>query len=259
MAFKCDPAVTDQLYKEIVAADRSGLLVALETDPGKALRKYRALADDLGHRVGLLNHTDIEHFPPSMGELGLLLLAGIDPRLPPQDHTDVSLAYPAIHQSVDLVTDEPKLRRHLMKQLLAAWTTARLAGKREFAFMATQFGLQEVAPELAKFVVDGNVKAGVRYDYIWALDSLGGAAEMKTIARLLDDPILVGVRPHVVPQPSNEAPQQLRDMVLGVMIRKAGEKIEDYGFNPIPGSLTCTFPDDATRQKALAKWKAREK
>ena len=81
-SFKADTEVTEQIYQEIVAADQMGILVSLEKKPERALHKYYALMEDLAHRCKLSQQSDVEQRPPTVGELGLLLLAGSDPRMP---------------------------------------------------------------------------------------------------------------------------------------------------------------------------------
>ena len=129
-SFKADTEVTEQIYQEIVAADQMGILVSLEKKPERALHKYYALMEDLAHRCKLSQQSDVEQRPPTVGELGLLLLAGSDPRMPKP--YSVENAVLAIKGSVEIVIEEEKPRRMLLRQLLKSWMLVRLPGQQDF-------------------------------------------------------------------------------------------------------------------------------
>ena len=89
---------------------------------------------------------------------------------------------------------------------------------------------------------------------------------MAKLFPLLDKPDLVpdGRLPPALLERGPQSPQQWRDVVLGVLVRKSGGKLADYGFKypndglmPTNPGIDFVFRDDETRQKALAKWKSR--
>lgn len=266
-ALRGDAPNTTLLLKEIDKADITGILGALETDPKVAGEKYRVLAAAIVLRVRTLQTSGVKHFPPSMGELSLLMLAGLDARLP-RDQTAEYDAYGAIHQSYQRMMAEPKAQWGLIKELLIAWMKVRLAGTEQFPFMAVQFNLRELAPDLVAVALDTKADGKLRYHSLWVLAVLGGKPEMVLLAPALDDATLVPIK--LQPDQRFTGPaqerQQFRDIVLGVLIQNVGEKMEPYGFSqpnnytmPVAPNLDFVFRDDATRQRALAMWKARSK
>ena len=267
-ALKAEKGVAAKLFLEVKAADTKGILAALETDPEQAGKKYREFAIDLNQRVKWLNHTDRKQIPPAIGEFALLMLAGLDPRLPKASNPDLFTAYHAIHQSYKPLQGEPKPRAELLSELLKAWMKARLGGTREYAWMAKQYGLLDLSKDLIAVVLDSTMNAEVRYNHLWPLADLAEEAELKMLAPLLDKADLVDRGPGVIPssEPVKQSPQQWRDVVLGVLVRTTDQKMADYGFQypnnglmPTNPGIDFVFPDDETRQKALAKWKARTK
>jgi len=102
------------------------------------------------------------------------MLAAIDPRLPKDSFFDLEAAYRAIHQAFKPLLGEPKPRAELLRELLKAWMKARLVGTREYAWMAQQYGLRELAPELVRVVLDLKMNAEVRYSHLWPLAGLAG-------------------------------------------------------------------------------------
>jgi len=260
------PGVWAGIWGEIGDADTTGILPALETDPRQAGMKYLKFVEDLDQRVRRLQNIDAKHSPPSIGELSLLMLAGLDPKLPMDPRADRELAYGVIHQSFKPLMNEIVPRWALLKELLKAWMKARLYGSREYAWMAKQYGLAELAPNLATVVLDPKIDGEVRFNHLWPLADLGGDAEMVKLLPMLDKPDLVpdSRLPPALLERGPQSPQQSRDVVLGVLVRKSGEKLADYGFKypndglmPTNPGIDFVFRDDEARQKALAKWKSR--
>jgi hypothetical protein len=260
-----EKGVAANLFAEIEAADKTGILAALETDPARAGAQYRTFVEDVKQRIDWLNHTDRRQSPPSIGELSLVMLAPLDPRLPRDPSVDLEVAYRAIHQSVKSVLGEPPPRAELLRELLKAWMKVRLAGTREYPWMARQYGLQELAPELVAVVLDARNDATLRYQHLWPLADLAGEAELELLVSLLDCADVVDRGPGVLPgvATGDESPQQWRDVVLGILVKRSDENVEGYGFKYPNKGLMLTnpgidfvFPDDETRKKALAKWKA---
>ena len=155
-----------------------------------------------------------------------------------------------------------------MRELFKAWMKVRLVGTKKYAWMAHQYGLSELTAELVDVTLNPRMDAEVRYSHLWPLVDLGGEAELKLLMPLLDRADLVDRGPRVLPGvvTGKESPQQWRDVVLGVLVRASREKTTGYGFKqpndglmPTNPGIDFVFPDDETRQKALAKWKARTK
>jgi len=263
-----EKGVAANLFVEIEAADKTGILAALETDPATAGAQYRTFVEDVKQRIDWLNHTDRRQSPPLIGELSLVMLAALDPRLPRDPSVDLEVAYRAIHQSVKPLQSEPEPRGELLRELLKAWMKARLAGSREYAWMANQYGLQELAPELVEVVCDPTAAAEVRFHHLWPLANVAGEEEIKLLIPILDnaEPVPDGPKPTASFPADAQAPQQWRDVVLGVLVRRSGEKMSDYGFKrpndglmPTSPGIDFVFPDNDARLKAFAKWKSRMK
>ena len=132
--FKADAAVTEELYKEIVAADQMGILVSLDNKPERAIAKYYTLMDDLSHRTSRFNRGDEEQRSPTVGELGLLLLAGSDPRMPKSSAYEKGFS--TIRDCSEIVQDEAKPCRLLLRQLIKSWMLVWVPGKKEFNTIA---------------------------------------------------------------------------------------------------------------------------
>ena len=267
-ALKARQGVAATLFLEIKNADQAGILATLEANPEQAGEKYQKFVADLKQRIDWLNHTDREHVPPSIGELSLVMLAALDPRLPKDPVVDLDLAYRCIHQSFKQLEGEPKPRAELLRELLKAWMKARMAGAREYAWMAKQYGLRELASELVNVVLDPKMDAVVRFNHLWPLANLGSDSEISALCPLLENTGLIPNGPQPIPLAltDTQAPQEWRDVVLGVLVRISGEKMADFGFKrpndgsmPVNPGIDFVFKDNETRQKALAKWKSRNK
>ena len=268
-----DPKVAAVLYDDIVKADRTGIIAMMDEDATYAQIKYRHFVEELQHRVSRLQNVDRKHNPPTVGELGLAMLAPLDPRMKnlnlvnwttrPSPDPDRDWAYRAIHQSFQVIGDEPEPRREALRALLLEWMTVRLGvGVKEYTFMAWQYELRETAPELLKVVLDAKSDTEIIYVCLESLTYLAGPKEAEALSALLNSDEKVPER--VIRLKSDRSPQQWRDVVLGVLIRQAKEKTADYGFLlPNDGKMPTraiddfVFADDAARQRALAKWKSR--
>ena len=243
-----------------------GILVSLDKKPERAIAKYYALMEDLSHRMGRLNRSDAEQRPPTVGELGLLLLAGSDPRMPKSDAYEKG--YSTIKDCTEIVLDEVKPRRLLLRQLIKSWMLVWVPGKKEFNTIAQFYGMKEVASELAAMAVAPDTKPELRFNCLYSLINLGSQKELETLSRLLKNkdkvpeelfrrspgPFVVGM------------PRQWRDLALLVMIRIAGDEPTDYGFSnrtadaqPSRYNLDFGFFPENDRNKAVEKWEARTK
>jgi|GEM_PF-792513 len=265
-AFKADDAVTEELYKEIVAADQMGILVSLEKKPERAIAKYDALMEDLSHRTSRFNRSDAQQRPPTVGELGLLLLAGTDPRMPKSNAYEKGFS--TIKDCTEIVLDEMKPRRLLLRQLIKSWMSIWISGKKEFITLAQFYELKEVASKLAAMAVAPNTKPEIRFNCLYTLINLGGQPELESLAPLFENRELVPETlfrraPEWV---ENRVPQQWRDLALLVMIRIARCETEEFGFSqakadtiPSRYDMDLAFLNEAARKTAFKKWQAREK
>lgn len=110
-ALKAQKDVAAELFLEIQAADKSGILAALESDPEQVGKKYRKFVAEVDMRVKLFVHSPNRKDPaPSIGELALIMLVGLDSRLPKDSEFDLGEPYHAISQSYSVSQAEPKPR-----------------------------------------------------------------------------------------------------------------------------------------------------
>ena len=265
-AFKADAEVTEQLHKEIVAADQMGILVSLEKKPERALHKYYALMEDLAHRCKLSQQSDVEQRPPTVGELGLLLLAGSDSRMPKPHSVENGVL--TIKGCLEIVIEEAKPRRMLLRQLLKSWLLVRLPGQRDFTLIAGLYQLKELAPEFSALAAAPDTKAPIRFDALSVLINLGGEPELESLAPLFENEELVpeSLFRRAPGWVENRVPQQWRDLALLVMIRIARGETEEYGFgrakdDSMPGryDMDLAFLNESARKTAFKKWQSRAK
>ena len=264
--FKADAAVTEELYKEIVAADQMGILVSLDNKPERAIAKYYTLMDDLSHRTSRFNRGDEEQRLPTVGELGLLLLAGSDPRMPKSSAYEKGFS--TIRDCSEIVQDEAKPRRLLLRQLIKSWMLVWVSGKKEFNMIAQFYGLKEVAPEIAAIAVAADTKAEIRFNALATLVNLGSKKELNTLDKLLknEDKVPAEFFQSAPGGFDGRLPKEWRDLALLVMIRIVGDNPVDYGFamrnadsQPSRYDLDLAFSVIAEQKAALEKWQARAK
>ena len=263
-AFMADAAVTEELYKEIVAADQLGILVSLDKKPERAVGKLYALQEDLFHRTSRLNRGDEDHRPLTVGELGLFLLAGSDPQMPKSIACEKGFS--TVKGSTELVLDEPKSRRLLLRQLLKSWMLVWVPGKKEFNTIAQFYQLKEVASELALMAVAPDTKPELRFNCLYTLINLGSEKELETLSKLLknEDKVPEELFRRTAGPLGGRLPQQWRDLALLVMIRIAGDDPNDYGFakrteetQPSRYDMDLAFRDEPARKDAFEKWQKR--
>ena len=264
-AFKADAVVTEELYKEIVAADQVGILVSLDKKPERAANKFFALQEDLFHRTSRLNRGDEDHRPLTIGELGLFLLAGSDPRMPKSNAYEKGFSI--IKDSPEFVLDEAKPRRLLLRQLIKSWMLAWVPGQNEFNTLAQFYGLKEVASELAATAVAPDTKPEIRFHCLYTLINLGGEQELATLSKLLKNE-------EIVPEAlyyrkadgpfDGRLPQKWQDVALLIMIRIDGKDPTDYGFSnrtadtrPSRYDMDQGFFLERQRADAMEKWRQR--
>ena len=264
--FKADAAVTEELYKEIVAADQMGILVSLDNKPERAIAKYYTLMDDLSHRTSRFNRGDEEQRLPTVGELGLLLLAGSDPRMPKSSAYEKGFS--TIRDCSEIVQDEAKPCRLLLRQLIKSWMLVWVSGKKEFNMIAQFYGLKEVAPEIAAIAVAADTKAEIRFNALATLVNLGSKKELNTLDKLLknEDKVPAEFFQSAPGGFDGRLPKEWRDLALLVMIRIVGDNPVDYGFamrnadsQPSKYDLDLAFSVIAEQKAALEKWQARAK
>ena len=264
--FKADAAVTEELYKEIVAADQMGILVSLDNKPERAIAKYYTLMDDLSHRTSRFNRGDEEQRLPTVGELGLLLLAGSDPRMPKSSAYEKGFS--TIRDCSEIVQDEAKPCRLLLRQLIKSWMLVWVSGKKEFNMIAQFYGLKEVAPEIAAIAVAADTKAEIRFNALATLVNLGSKKELNTLDKLLknEDKVPAEFFQSAPGGFDGRLPKEWRDLALLVMIRIVGDNPVDYGFamrnadsQPSRYDLDLAFSVIAEQKAALEKWQARAK
>ena len=264
--FKADAAVTEELYKEIVAADQMGILVSLDNKPERAIAKYYTLMDDLSHRTSRFNRGDEEQRLPTVGELGLLLLAGSDPRMPKSSAYEKGFS--TIRDCSEIVQDEAKPCRLLLRQLIKSWMLVWVSGKKEFNMIAQFYGLKEVAPEIAAIAVAADTKAEIRFNALATLVNLGSKKELNTLDKLLknEDKVPAEFFQSAPGGFDGRLPKEWRDLALLVMIRIVGDNPVDYGFamrnadsQPSKYDLDLAFSVITEQKAALEKWQARAK
>lgn len=264
--FKADAAVTEELYKEIVAADQMGILVSLDNKPERAIAKYYTLIEDLSHRMSRFNRGDEEQRLPTVGELGLLLLAGSDPRMPKSSAFEKGFS--TIRDCSEIVQDEAKPRRLLLRQLIKSWMLVWVSGKKEFNIIAQFYGLKEVAPEIAAVAVAADTKAEIRFNSLATLVNLGSKKELDTLDKLLknEDKVPAEFFRSTPGGFDGRLPKEWRDLALLVMIRIVGDNPVDYGFamrnadsQPNRNDLDLAFSIITEQKAALEKWQARAK
>jgi len=266
--FKADAAVTEELYKEIVAADRMGILVSLEKKPERAIDKYYALLEDLALRCNLSNYSPLEQRPPTVGELGLLLLVGSDPRLPTPITRSPEKGIVIIKGCIEIIIEEAKPRRLVLRQLVKSWMLVWLAGNKEFTSVAAYLSLKEVAPEVAALAVAADTKSEIRFNALATLINLGSTKELETLDKLLknEDKVPVEFFRSTPGGFDGRLPKEWRDLALLVMIRIVGDNPVDYGFamryadsQPSRYDLDLAFSVVTEQKAALEKWQARAK
>lgn len=264
--FKADAAVTEELYKEIVAADQMGILVSLDNKPERAIAKYYTLMDDLSHRTSRFNRGDEEQRLPTVGELGLLLLAGSDPRMPKSSAYEKGFS--TIRDFSEIVQDEAKPCRLLLRQLIKSWMLVWVPGKKEFNMIAQFYELKEVAPEIAAIAVAADTKAEIRFNALATLVNLGSKKELNTLDKLLknEDKVPAEFFQSAPGGFDGRLPKEWRDLALLVMIRIVGDNPVDYGFamrnadsQPSRYDLDLAFSVIAEQKAAFEKWQARAK
>lgn len=237
------------------------LLEAMEKDPAEATRLMTAVINRLPAQI-VLGKKDQSLTVVLSG----LLFAEMDPRVRLEVPTQENL-----HRAIQLLGENKDFRTQLQSQtelrcLFQAFVQ-RQAGpsllERRLAIV-NQLHLTEVIPWALALAADRNQSVVIRARAVLLVGQLGTPKHLSQLEPLLADTTVVGTR--ILDSKLHTA--ELRDVVLTALIYGNREKPADYGipyFNFIPGLKALPDPaclgfvQQAEREAALARWKARKR
>lgn len=258
-----DDKASRQLYAEMLGAHHA-IIEGLETDPKAASRLMNNFVNEVYVRWEREERNEGRAYDTLLadrGQAALILFVRADGRF----------------------VDAPELAGHVATLLQATKLRAALAGPgrdpgvtrlflhwlqaEKHAYVASQAfelaaaaNMREISPVALTIVADSRWEGASRAQALMIVLKLGGKEHLTDAAKLLEDKTGIGSI-KFDNDPALES--QLRDVALGVSVMLAGKKPADFGFDSVrfgngaPDSFHYFgFPDDASREKAHAKWKA---
>ncbi len=261
-----DDAAARRLYAEMMGGHRA-IIEALEADPKAGSRLMNDFCDAAYERWDQILHAkgnpthDI--LLTDRGQAALFLFARADRRF-----TDSSTG---AQRLIGFQVEAPVIRETIagpgklpaMEKLFLHWLRHEQhpdALKRGYSGVAWNADRKKVLASLFAVANDKAQPALNRAQVLLALNVLADTDTLKNLRPLLADRTVVGTTQG---DDRKQQQTQIRDVAMGVGVLVAGQKLEDYGFEPSATRLGtlylwyyCRMPDDAVREASHAKWRA---
>jgi len=257
-------------YEALVGGDKANrkLFADMVSEEIDLLRTYRTdkkrVAAMLSGRIEAFENGLIPGLPQqaSPASVATLLLLASDDRVP----VNTTLGYQVyrfLNQSASRQAIEQGAHSPLVKELLVVWIERGMSNSslaRNGLLLAERYKLNETALSLARKLIGKEDAASYTLPYaLLTIGRFGGEEDVQLVQTLLDNKAVC----HTWHNGKFEKPiqVQVRDVALAVLIHLTKQDHKSYGFDllrPDPKGMyyvyTMGFPDDAKRDKALAKW-----
>lgn len=257
-------------YKSLVGGDKANrkLFADMVSEEIDLLRTYRTdkkrVAAMLSGRIEAFENGLIPGLPQqaSPASVATLLFLASDDRVP----VNTTLGYQVyrfLNQSASRQAIEQGAHSPLVKELLVVWIERGMSNSslaRNGLLLAERYKLNETALSLARNLIGKEDAASYTLPYaLLTIGRFGGEEDVQLVQKLLDNKAVC----HTWHNGKFEKPiqVQVRDVALAVLVHLTQQDHKSYGFDllrPDPKGMyyvyTMGFPDDAKRDKALAKW-----
>lgn len=252
-----DRAARD-LFVQMQRAERE-LLLAFDQSPkdcGPQLARSVAGVQDVMRSIVQGRRAE-----PELGSVAAVLLVGSRPDVPVNDQLYLQVCWLLYRPPFTNTMGNSELRPK-MAELLADWigksAERNSVGNYQAMMLGLLYDLDATLAPAARLLKDANVNGQQRGYALLVLGKFGDRDGLEQIEPLLKDQQIC-LRAQVNNQ---QIEIQIRDVALAMLVHLTGQDLKEYGYQRAAKHPkfayhlnSLNFPDDAARQKALAKWK----
>lgn len=250
-----------ELYAELLSIHHR-TLEAAEEDPKKATDQFRQFCDEAYNkwRAGMqTGRYSYDTMFAARADITFFFFLSSDVRIRKNDvafnRASILLNGNQISNAIGEKDGTPAMRK-IFLDWLENETQVNFQ-QRGFA-IASQANLKEARPIALKLLERKEQQSYGKAQILIALLKLGSKEDIPKLEPLMQDKTVVTTVNFGNGKPLTV---QLRDVAMGVALQLAGQKLADFGFdNRFVGGASTSylyygFPDDKTRDEAIAKWK----